>query len=247
MKLKLDENGNVVVQEGKPVYVHDDGKELPFDASAAMQKIGTLNAEAKQHREAKEAAESKLKAFDGIDDVALAKKAVETMKHLDDKKLIDAGEAEKVKSEAIKLYEEKLAAAEAEKVKIQQQFHSELIGGSFARSKVIADKLAIPVEVAQAFFGRHFAISDEGQVIAKDAHGNEIYSRVTPGAKANFDEALETLIDAYPNKANILKGSGSSGGHGSASGAGNNGAPSSYTECKTDAEKVAYLQANKGD
>lgn len=27
MKLKLDENGNVVVQDGKPVYVYDDGKE----------------------------------------------------------------------------------------------------------------------------------------------------------------------------------------------------------------------------
>ena len=28
MKLKLDENGHVVVQDGKPVYVHDDGKEV---------------------------------------------------------------------------------------------------------------------------------------------------------------------------------------------------------------------------
>ena len=34
---------------------------------AAIQKISGLNAEAKQHREAKEAAEAKLKAFDGID------------------------------------------------------------------------------------------------------------------------------------------------------------------------------------
>ncbi|MFK5041828.1 hypothetical protein ACI3P4_13205, partial [Glaesserella parasuis] len=27
MKLKLDEKGNVVVVDGKPVYTHDDGKE----------------------------------------------------------------------------------------------------------------------------------------------------------------------------------------------------------------------------
>ena len=39
MKLKLDENGHVVVSDGKPVYVHEDGKEIPFDAPAAMQKI----------------------------------------------------------------------------------------------------------------------------------------------------------------------------------------------------------------
>ena len=77
MKLKLDENGHVVVSDGKPVYVHDDGKEIPFDAPAAMQKISGLNAEVKQHREAKGTAEAKLKAFDGIEDAAAALKAGE--------------------------------------------------------------------------------------------------------------------------------------------------------------------------
>ncbi|QMT41247.1 DUF6651 domain-containing protein [Neisseria shayeganii] len=211
MKLKLDDNGNVVLQDGKPVYVHDDGKEIPFDAPAAMQRISALNAEAKGHREAKEAAEAKLKAFDGIDDAEAAKKALATVQNLDDKKLIDAGEADKVKAEVIKSYEEKLAAAEAATAKVQAQFHSELIGGSFARSKVIADKLAIPADVAQAFFGKHFGISDDGRIVAKDAHGNEIFSRTNPGEKAGFDEALEALIDAYPNKDSILKGSGASG------------------------------------
>ena len=241
MKLKFDEQGHVVVQDGKPVYVHDDGKEVPFDAPQALAKIGNLNAEAKQHREAKGAAEAKLKAFEGIDDAVAAKKALETVKNLDDKKLIDAGEAEKVKAEAIKVYEEKLATAEAATAKVQAQFHSELIGGSFARSKVIADKLAIPADVAQAFFGKHFGISEDGKVVAKDANGNEIYSRVRAGEKADFDEALETLIDAYPNKDSILKGSGASGAGSTPSGQG--GAPKSLADCKTDAERIAYLQS----
>ena len=34
MKLKLDENNNVVVKDGMPVYVHEDGKEIPFDANS---------------------------------------------------------------------------------------------------------------------------------------------------------------------------------------------------------------------
>ena len=75
MKLKLDENGHVAVSDGKRVYVHDDGKEIPFDAPAAMQKISGLNAEAKQYREAKGMAEAKLKAFDGIEGAAAALKA----------------------------------------------------------------------------------------------------------------------------------------------------------------------------
>ena len=241
MKLKLDENGHVVVSDGKPVYVHDDGKEIPFDAPAAMQKISGLNAEAKQHREAKEAAEAKLKAFDGIEDASAALKALETVKNLDDKKLIDAGEAEKVKAETVKLYEEKLANADAEK--IRSQFHAELVGGSFARSKVIAEKLAIPADVAQAFFGRHFSVSEDGKIVAKDANGNEIFSRVTPGAKAGFDEALESLIDAYPNKDSILKGSGASGS-GAAAGGGTVGG--SLSDCKTEAEKAAFLKAKYG-
>ena len=68
MKLKLDANGNVVVENGMPVYVHDDGKEIPFDAAAAMTKITSLNGEAKTHREAKEAAEASLAKFAGISD-----------------------------------------------------------------------------------------------------------------------------------------------------------------------------------
>lgn len=243
MRLKLDDNGAAVLQDGKPVYVYDDGKEAPFDAPAAMQKISALNAEAKTHREAKEAAEARLKAFDGIDDAAAARKALETVRNLDDKKLIDAGEAEKVKAEVIKSYDEKLAAAQAEADKIRSQFHGELIGGSFARSKVISDKLAIPADVAQAFFGKHFGISDDGRIVAKDANGNEIYSRTAPGEKAGFDEALEALIDAYPNKDSILKGSGASGA-GTTPGGGGQAGKGSYADCKTDGDKVAWLKAN---
>lgn len=244
MKLKLDENGHVVVQDGKPVYVHDDGKEVAFDAPQAMQKISTLNGEAKQHREAKEAAEAKLKEFDGIEDSAAAKKAIETLKNIDDKKLIDAGEAEKVKAAAVESVKQQLAAKEAEKAALQQQFHSELVGGSFARSKTIADKLAIHADVAQAFFGKHFAVED-GKIVAKGSDGNLLYSRSRVGEAADFDEALEMLIDAYPQKDSILKSAGASGG-GSNAGAGGGSVRGSYAECKTDAEKVAFLKAQNG-
>ena len=69
MKLKLDENGHVVVQDGKPVYVHDDGKEVAFDALQTVATITRLNGEAKTHREAKEQFEAQAKAFEGLDPV----------------------------------------------------------------------------------------------------------------------------------------------------------------------------------
>ncbi|VTP69605.1 Uncharacterised protein [Leclercia adecarboxylata] len=45
MKLKLDANGHVVVENGMPVYIHDDGKEIAFDAAQAVSKITSLNGE----------------------------------------------------------------------------------------------------------------------------------------------------------------------------------------------------------
>lgn len=100
MKLKLDENGNVVVNDGKPVYVQDDGKEIVFDAPGTLQTITRLNGEAKSHRERAETAETSLKTFEGIADPVAALAALDTVKNLADKTLVDAGEVEKVRTEA---------------------------------------------------------------------------------------------------------------------------------------------------
>ncbi|MCC3246686.1 hypothetical protein LG047_15400 [Methylocystis sp. WRRC1] len=243
MKLKIDENGHVVVADGKPVYVHDDGKEIPFDAPAAVAKIGQLNGEAKGHREAKEEAFEKLKAFEGIEDAAAARKALEIVANLDAKKLVDAGEmervTERVKSEAVKAYEEKLAALDkkyAPIVKERDQLHQRLvqekIGGAFSRSKLIADKLAIPPDMVEARFGSAFKLEGD-QIVAYDARGEKIFSRIEPGAVAGFDEALEILVDAYPYRDNILKGSGAHGGGASGGASGGAGKQMSRAQFAT--------------
>lgn len=210
MKLKLDAENHVVVQDGKPVYVHDDGKEVAFDAAQTVATISRLNGEAKGHRERAEAAETKLKAFDGITDAEAAKKALNTVANLDSKKLIDAGDVEKVKTEIAKGYEAQLATANKKNADLESALYGEKIGGAFARSKFIADKVAVPADLIQAQFGSRFKIED-GKTVAYDANGNKLYSRAKPGELPDFEEALELIIDAYPHKDHILKGSGSSG------------------------------------
>lgn len=74
-----------VNDQGLPIYIHDDGKELAHDAPQTVAKIAQLNGEAKTNRERYEKAESSLKAFEGIEDPAAAKKALETLKNFDDK------------------------------------------------------------------------------------------------------------------------------------------------------------------
>lgn len=209
MKLKLDENGHVVVQDGKPVYVHDDGTDLPFDAPQAIAKIKQLNGEAKTHRETAEKLAKDLNGFEGVD-VAEARTAIETVKKLDQKKLLDAGEVDRVVGDVKKQYEEKLTAERESRTKAEQALNNEMIGGNFARSKFIADKLTLPSDIAQATFGKNFKL-ENGKVVAVGADGSHMLSRANPGEPAGFDEALQILVESYPNRDSILKGNGSQG------------------------------------
>jgi len=217
MKLKLDDQGHVVLQDGKPVYVYEDGKEVAFDAPGTVNTITRLNAEAKSHREGKETAEAALKAFEGITDGAAAKKALEIVANLDQKKLVDAGEIDKVKEEISKAYKGQLDEATTKAATFEKQLYEEKIGGAFSRSKFIGEKLAIPADLVQSKFGAAFKVED-GKTIAYDQHGQKIYSRTRPGEIADFDEAIETLVEQYPHRDHILKGTGANG-----SGAPNNG------------------------
>ena len=221
MKLKLDEDGHAVVLDGKPVYVHDDGNELPFDAAATVATIGRLNGEAKSHRERAEQFASQLKGFEGIEDPAAAVKALQTLKNLDDKKLVDAGEVERVKNEAIKAVEDKYRPVAKKAETLEQRIYSLLVGNGFANSKFVAEKLSIPRDLVQARFGSQFKVEDD-RIVAYDVSGNKLYSRAKPGELADFDEAMEMIVDQYPYKDDILKGTGASGtgAKGSAAGGG---------------------------
>lgn len=217
MKLKTIERDGVTyaeVQDGKPVYLSDDGKEVAFDAPATVGTINRLTEESKGFKTRALAAEGKLQGFEGIDDPEAARKALNTVKNLDDKKLVDAGQVETIKAEAIKAVEDKYKPIVEERDGLKASLYEEKIGGAFARSPMIVGdkaKFAIPADLVQARFGQQFKIED-GKTVAYDAHGNKIYSKARPGELADFDEALELIIDQYPHKDTILRGTGNQGG-----------------------------------
>lgn len=232
MPWKLDDAGNVVTDGGKPVFIHPDGKEFGFDGDGTVATIGRLKDESKQHREAREALETKYKGFDGIDDPDAARKALDTVRNLDAKKLVDAGEVEKMKGEWAKAMEAQYKPYVDKATNLERELHSEKIGGSFNRSKYIAEKCAIPADMIQSRFGQNFKLED-GKVVAYDGNGNKLYSRARPGEVADFDEALETLIEQYPYKDHIIKGSGASGS-GAPSGKGGGGSGKSMSRAQFD-------------
>lgn len=210
MQLKLDDSGHVVVQDGKPVYLTEDGKEIAFDAVASTATNNRLLTESKTNKTRAQTAEDALKSFEGIDAKA-AREAIEKVSAWGDKELVEIGKVETIKAEAIRAVEERYKPVTAERDKLKNDLYAERIGGQFARSKFITEKCAIPSDLVQARFEKHFK-DEDGKPVAYDSTGNMIYSRERPGEAASFDEALSIIIDQYPYKENILKGSGGGSG-----------------------------------
>lgn len=224
MKLKLDANGNAVLLDGKPVYILDDGREVAHDAAATVAKISSLNGEAMSHRQAKEAAEAALKPFKdaGITDAAAAAEALQTVGNIKSGDLTTAAKVQEIKDAATRSANEAVAAATRaaeekqrelteQNTKLTQDLNNHIIGGSFTGSKYIAEKLAIPADIAQKVFGDRFKV-DGGKLVPLDQAGNPIFSATNHGNHADFDEAIQVMVGQYANKDMILKGSGASGG-----------------------------------
>lgn len=225
MKLKLDPEGHVVVKDGKPVYIHDDGKEIPFDAQKATDKITELNENEKKKRFDVKSIQEKLDAYktgeDQYLDAAEAKKAIETVKNLEDGKLIDAGKVDKLKSEIQQAYVEKdkekdkqfKAKEEALNQALKEKentIYNLMVVTKFANSPTVIDKTNLPPDIAADYFGKHFRVEGEGKgaKVIGYIDGEKILSRERPGEVADFEEALSTVIEHYPMKDRILRTSG---------------------------------------
>ncbi len=238
MPFVYDSAGNIVTQDVNgqklPVFKHADGKEAPFDADSAISTIAARNAEAKQHREAKEAAEAALKPFKdaGISDAAAAAKALNIAKNLDEKNLIAAGDRDKAVAEAVRAVEEKYKPVAERATTLEQQLNAHLIGGAFATSQFVATKVnaadaASAAQIARGLFGSNLKVED-GKVVGYDSNGNRIYSLKRPGELADAHEAIEVLITSSPLAPSILKGANASGG-GASGGSGGSGSKKTYT------------------
>lgn len=243
MPFKFDDKGSIVLQEvsgvKQPIFIHPDGREAPFDADTTVANISRLNGEAKSHREAKEAAETKLKAYEGIDDAEAARTALQTVKNIKDGELITAGKVQEIKDAAAASAKQAVAdatrAAEArekalteQNAKLTSDLNTRIVGGAFTGSKFIGENLAIPADIAQKFFGDRFKV-ESGKLVPLDVSGNPIFSASRHGEHADFEEAITVMVNAYPNKDMILKAKGSGGGAGGNGGNGNTGGKKTMT------------------
>jgi len=252
MELKM-ENGQAVLQDGRPVYVTEDGKDFVADVPSMYGKTLELKGEAKRNREQREAAEKQVTFYreffpdmepDGLKEwKAKADEALNTVKNLEDKELLDANKVDQIKNELKEAHDKNLATVKRQFSEKEQSFLDTIgkkdnqifdlmVGNAFANSKYFAGKeplTVLPPDIALATFGRYFRVEEnkntkELQIVGY-FNGNEILSKQPDmvGEIAPVEEAIEHIIEHYPAKDRIMAAGKSGSGAGGGSGSDNSG------------------------
>lgn len=225
MKVKnivVDDNGNPVLEESKPVFEFEDGSKAPVDVPSLFEKIGSLNNEAKNHRLKAKELEEKYSVFDEIEKpeefLKKAKEALSTVENLKDKELVEAEKVEQLKRSVAESYQQKIKTLEENlqsRIKELEEIGSKdkatirslMIKGAFDSSKFITEKTVLTPDIAYSAFGNNFRIEEvdgEPQVLAYDSKGERIFSIANPGEPASTEEAIEIIFNKHPQKDSLL-------------------------------------------
>ena len=223
MKLKLDEKGQVVLENGLPVWVADDGKEIAYDVPRLVNDLSRANGESAGRRKDIDALNEKLKVFEGIDPA----KYQEMQAQLANIDLNKMGNVDEIRKSVSQSFEQRMAEDNAKhKAEMDEMWgvvRDSQVRGIFDSSTFLREKTTLPPEIANSFFGRNFKVERDGnglKTVALDGQGNPLLSRVNPGAYATPDEAIEYYVNSYPQRDLFMKspagGSGTQGGKGDA-------------------------------
>lgn len=243
MKLKLDTNNHAVLQDGVPVYVADDGTELALDAAKLHASLKQVNQESLGRRKEIERLSEQVKAFEGLDPQQ-ARDALAKVQALSDKKLLDASEVEKLKSQIEAGYKAKLDDAGKTLAEREKLVHELTIGAAFANSSFLREQTVLPADVAREYFGKHFTVelvNGKPAVIAKDGNGNPIMDSANPAQYAAPEKALQTLVHSSPLRDQLLRSGKAGGGNGPGT---TPEAPARPWHKLSEQEKTAYIKAH---
>ena len=154
-----------------------------------------------------------LKAFDGIDPVAV-KKLLNDQKTAEEKALEAKGDWERLKTrmaeehgKEIKTLQDQIAALTGELGTTKGTINELTVGTQFSQSKFIAEELTLTPAKARVIYGEHFDM-EEGKMVAYDkprGAANRTALVDQYGNAVPFDEALKKIVEADPEKDHLLK------------------------------------------
>lgn len=228
-KMNEEKTAILINENGYPVVVEDGEKEIGLDAIHLYGKVPDLTNQLKQSKDNLQELAEKYKILDEVEDITVfvnsAKKAMDTIKNLEDKKLIEAGEVEAIKRQAQESSENKLEEIKTSmQTKIDEldnlvnhktkQIYQLMVSDRFNGSKFVQEKLNMTSKMARAYFSNNFKIEEnDGKygVIGYFNNDEKIFSREKAGEVADFEEALAILVDKDPDRDKLLAGAGGSG------------------------------------
>jgi hypothetical protein len=230
---KMDENGKIETKDGNPIWIDANGGESVLDGGT----VGRLNGEARKLRERAEAAEAIAKQFEGLDP-AKSREALELASKIDQKQLIDAGKVEEVRNQISQQFQKEIDERDKKVTQLQSTLDNTLISNLFKGSEFIRDRVAVPLDMFESTFKGNFKV-ENGAVVAYGRDGNPIMSKKKIGEIADPNEALELIVENYPQRDLILKAN-DGGGTGNNGGGGNR--PGNRTIRRSDFEKLPPAQ-----
>jgi hypothetical protein len=241
------------VRNGWPVCVDPDGNEREFNTEDAFTKLKKHPEERTTLQKRAETAEQALAGLAALGDVDTIKAALETQKNLKAGQLMAAGEAQKVRDDAVREATERIrtmeadlsaARSETDRLAISHAFHA---SKHFAKDDKGNTKIRLKPSAVQALFGHLFRREADGTVAAYNGD-SRVMSHQNIGDPADFDEALQILIDKSEHRDDVWAGVAANGS--GATGGGRGGGdgksiPRKQFESMSTAERNKFL-ANGG-
>ena len=157
--------------------------------------------------------EARLKQFDGIDPDAV-RALLQSQKDEETKKLEAKGDFDRVKAQMVEEHSREIAALKTqigtsseEAATLRSQIADLTVGNAFGSSPFIRDELALTVNKTRQVYGAHFEFS-EGQVVGYDKPAGAKDRTVLVDSKGDplsFDLALKKIVDADPDREQLLR------------------------------------------
>lgn len=204
--------------EGNP---GGDGKRKPTDEEAKLLKevmqlkdaSKTANDAAAQATAEVQRLKDQLKNYEGIDAVKV-RELLKAAEEDERKKLEAKGEYDRLIKQMGERHAEELKRAQEEREaeresakSLRAQIADITVGGAFSNSPFVREDLTLTPAKARVVYGAHFEFS-EGKVIGYDKPAGA--SDRTPlvdstGKPLSFDEALKAIVEADPDKDQLLR------------------------------------------
>lgn len=190
------------------------GKSGPTDAEAKLLKEVMDKKDAlKKKDEALAQANERLKQFDGIDPEEV-KKLLADRKKAEEDQLAAKGEWDRLKQRMaeehgneIKSVKEQLEEREKALQERDRMINELTIGNAFGVSKFISEELTLTKTKARMIYGDHFDFVN-GEVVGYDkprGAANRTAYVDSKGDPLSFDEAMKKIVDADPDRDEIIK------------------------------------------